>query len=351
MGQAFKVLPPSPSANHDRPKATRFALLAQFSFIATLLGLVVFCRETDQFQSLGISFVAIVLEAMPFMLLGTLAGGFIEVFVPRERLVQWLPQKGWLTVFVAAGFGLLFPVCECAIVPVVRRLLQKGMPLGAAIAFLLGGPIVNPIVAASTAVAYAFDLSVVANRLIIGYAVAVIAGLLIDVLFSKASAGLPPVLTGPENPEQQPATRKAQGAEQFSLSSKLNSAVSHAAQDFFDIGRFLIIGAFLAALLQSVIPRQILLSVMHPPILSIAFMMVLAFVLSLCSEADAFVAASFRTAAVPLSAQLAFMILGPMLDIKLVLMYTRVFHKKLILALAGLVCLLVCLAMLAREFI
>ncbi len=117
------------------------------------------------------------------------------------------------------------------------------------------------------------------------------------------------------------------------MSEKVVRAVSHAAGDFFDIGRFLIIGAFIAASLQTLVPRQMFAVVGSTPALSILLMMIMAVVLNLCSEADAFVAASFRAGLVPLSAQLAFMILGPMLDIKLILMYLKVFRIRAIAAL------------------
>ena len=111
------------------------------------------------------------------------AGGFIEVFVSKDRLSGLLPENRGITVLIAAGLGILFPVCECAIVPVVRRLLRKGVPLGGAIAFLLGGPIVNPVVAAATAVAYSFKWSVVIDRMLIRYFVAVTVGTMMNMIF------------------------------------------------------------------------------------------------------------------------------------------------------------------------
>ena len=158
------------------------SFIVQAFFIAIVLASLIFFREKPAFQTLSITFVSIVLEAFPFMLIGALVGGFIEVFISQEHMTQILPKRRWITVIFAAGLGLIFPVCECAIVPVVRRLIQKGAPLGAAIAFLLGGPIVNPIVAASTAVAYTFTWSIVVERLFMGYLIAVTMGILMDAL-------------------------------------------------------------------------------------------------------------------------------------------------------------------------
>ena len=329
-----------------KKKKYKKALAAQLVFVLVALGLLVFFRDRAQFQTLGIIFVSIVLEALPFMLLGTLIGGFIEVFISREKIIRWLPEGRWWTVFVAAGIGIVFPVCECAIVPVVSRLLRKGVPLSAAVAFLLGGPIVNPIVAASTAIAYFGDGSVVAYRMIFGYLIAVIMGLLMGQIFSRTQAVSEAVLADRCRSHEAPLPNRGNSP---ARSEKAVRALSHAAGDFFDIGRFLVIGAFVAAILQTQVPRQIFAAAVSPPAFSILLMMIMAVVLNLCSEADAFVAASFRSSPVPLSAQLAFMILGPMLDLKLILMYLKVFRIRAIAALALLTFTAVFLSMTLLE--
>jgi uncharacterized membrane protein YraQ (UPF0718 family) len=328
--------------NHFQQQSGKKALMAQAIFVLLAASLVLFFRNRPQFHTLGIIFVSIVLEAFPFMLLGTLIGGFIEVFVSQETIARFLPERRWWSVFIAAGLGIIFPVCECAIIPVIRRLLKKGVPLSAAIAFLLGGPIVNPLVAASTAVAYFADVSIVIYRMVIGYVIAVVVGFLMGIFFSKNKAVRNDVFSD-QNPcecgtfcdHRKPAV----------LGEKLTLAVNHAANDFFDIGRFLVVGAFFAAVVQTLVPRQVFAAVADTTVLSILMMMVMAIVLNLCSEADAFVAASFRSAQVPLSAQLAFMILGPMLDIKLVIMYGNVFRIPAIVSLAALVFTMVFISM------
>jgi uncharacterized membrane protein YraQ (UPF0718 family) len=324
--------------DHSQQKSGKKALTAQLLFLLIAIGLLVFFRDRPQFHTLGIIFVSIVLEAFPFMLLGTLIGGFIEVFIPQETITRFLPERRWWAVFIAAAMGVIFPVCECAIVPVIRRLLKKGVPLSAAIAFLLGGPIVNPLVAASTAVAYFADWSIVMHRMVLGYCIAVAAGLLMNSIFSKTKAVRNEVFSDqdPMNCGTLCVDRKP-----IAFGEKLNLAVSHAANDFFDIGRFLVIGAFFAAVAQALIPRQVFAALTDIPALSILIMMIMAIVLNLCSEADAFVAASFRSTPVPLTAQMAFMVLGPMLDIKLILMYFNVFRLRAIVTLAALVFLMV----------
>lgn len=324
-------------------------------------------------NSLAIVFISIVLEAIPFMLIGSLVGGLIEAFISRERMATFLPQKGWLTICIAAGAGIVFPVCECAVVPVVRRLLGKGLPFSAAIAYLLGGPIVNPIVAASTALAYAFDWRIVILRLGLGYGLAVVIGMLMGKLFagigavkkdgdlfenSASSCGCG------HHPLEQPPIEACSGTvEAFKIienpaghatacgcghnhamphgwphrwADKVGAAFTHAMDDFLAVGHYLVIGAFIAALAQTYVDRSSFLSLTAAPVLSILLMMALAILLNLCSEADAFIAASFQ-GLMPIPAQMAFLLTGPMFDLKLLLMYQSVFKRRAIVVLASLV--------------
>ncbi len=325
--------------------------------------------ESDSINSFAIFFVSIALEAIPFMLIGALVSGFIEVFVSRERLAAVLPNTGWLTVCLAAAAGIFFPICECAVVPIVRRLINKGLSFSAAIAYLLGGPIVNPIVAASTALAYAFDWQIVLLRLGLGYVLAVVIGMIMGKLFDSSTA-----IVSINNPHEDSAPahtchhhlpgndyRKQSldpaGASKVisnedcntntcecscdhstldSWIDKTGAAIVHAKDDFLTVGHYLVIGAFVAALAQTYINRESFLDMTTLPVLSIVLMMGLAIMLNLCSEADAFIAASFR-GLMPMPAQLAFLLTGPMFDLKLLLMYQTVFKRRVIITLATLI--------------
>jgi uncharacterized membrane protein YraQ (UPF0718 family) len=350
-------------------------------FLITALIFLPNGSESGSLGALAIVFVSIVLEAIPFMLVGSLIGGAIEAFVSRERMASLLPQKGWLTVCLAAGAGIVFPVCECAVVPVVRRLIGKGLPFSAAIAYLLGGPIVNPIVAASTALAYTFDWRIVFLRLILGYGIAVVIGLFMGRLFSRAEAikdngsavnGDTPscgcIHQPLEHPHSAGCCRVPQhlptvtqqpdivacgcGCNHPSVDSwidKTGSAFVHAMDDFLAVGHYLVIGAFIAALAQTYIDRSSFLSLTGAPVLSVVLMMLLAILLNLCSEADAFIAASFR-GLMPLPAQMAFLLTGPMFDLKLLLMYQSVFRRRTIMVLASLILTAVLVIMMGFEF-
>ena len=314
----------------------------QTLFLVSALLMVVFHARSEQFVTFSIIFSSIVLEAFPFMLLGTLLGGFMEVFLSRERLISILPGKKYNAIILAGLLGIILPVCECAIVPVVRKFLNKGMPLGSAVAFLLAGPIVNPLVFASTYVAYSFSLETAVLRVLIGFFIAVTIGIAIDSCLSKTQA-----LT--KTTVVHTCGHDDGGLAHLPFSKKIIAALGHGAADFYDISRFLIMGAFIAAALQTLVPRQAFTSVMTGPVTAIVSMMVLAIVLNLCSEADAFIASAFQPVGVPFTAQLAFMVLGPMLDIKLIIMYLSVFTRKMILLLSSMVIVSVFLAMFFLE--
>ena len=336
---------------HREKEETRLEKAGQYIQIFILVSAIlaaVFHARSEAFITFAIIFSSIVLEAFPFMLLGTLLGGLVEVFLSRDRLVSFLPANRKAAVFGAAFLGIIFPVCECAIVPVVRKFIQKGMPIGSAVAFLLAGPIVNPLVFGSTLVAYSFDWGVAGLRTFSGLAIAVGTGLFIDSNIRSKEAILPGGIQ-PCGCSHDHCAHDHSAVRPESLMGKIKAALYHGAADFYDIGRFLIMGALIAAALQTLVDRQDLLVAQASPFAAIPAAMILAFVLNLCSEADAFIAASFRPMGIPLSAQLAFMVLGPMLDIKLILMYLGVFTRKMILLLILMVVLSVFTVMACLE--
>lgn len=297
-------------------------------FLSVSLGLFFWGWNSPVISSFMTVFAGIVLEALPFMLLGSMAGGLIEVFVSREKLLSRLPKKNWQMIIASAAFGLLCPVCECAVVPVAKRLLGKGVPVPAVIAFLLGAPLVNPIVGLSTAVAYSFNVPVAMLRLLTGYVVAVAAALIIGRIYPGRSALIP------ETKGHHIHSHTCGCGDSYHLKSHrsfhgLMDAFRHASADFMAVGQFLVAGAFIAALFQTVVPQQRIAELSSNPVSSILLMMALAIGLNICSEADAFVAASFQSI-MPFSSQFAFLLLGPMLDIKLILMYLNVFRRKAI---------------------
>ena len=250
------------------------------------------------------------------MLVGALASALIEVFVPAgalERLAN-LPKP--LQLPAAALAGVAMPICECGSVPVARRLVTKGLLPSAAVTFMLAAPVVNPVVIASTFVAYRGReamWTMVAGRFLFGMLVAVVVGWTVGTV-SKEGLLKP----NPDEPQAHPIQlgRPEPRWRRFFL---------HLGGDFLFMGRYLVLGATFAALVQTFLPASWISKVAAVPVISIAAMMLLASLLSLCSESDAFIAASFVQFGP--SAQLAFLVFGPMVDLKLGALYAGTFRK------------------------
>ena len=270
--------------------------------------------EVPAVTTLGVIFTSIVIEALPFILLGALVSAAIAVFVPDRAFARLarLPRALQLPGAALAGVG--FPVCECGSVPVARRLLARGIDPAAGVAFMLAAPILNPIVLASTWVAYegrGRALEMTAARAGFGLLAAMVAGLLI----ARWSEG--GVLR---------AGAKEPSGEQHAGFSE------HLAGDFFFMAKYLVLGAAASAVLQTVLPQSFVSGIGGTPVLAALTMVGIAFALSLCSEADAFVAVSFT--AFPLGPQLAFLVAGPMLDTKLTALYGATFRRSFLPLLA-----------------
>lgn len=299
-------------------------------------------------RTFGVTFVSIVLEALPFVLLGAVLGGLVEAFVPRDRIAALLPRRTTPGILLAAALGLTLPACECAIIPLARRLVGKGVPFSVALAYLLGGPIVNPLVAASTYVAFGGDWLIVAARLICGYSVAACVALIFAEVYPGTAALLPAAAgdadehacgcgqgdtCAPDGTEHSDHAAEPQNA--AGRGARWLAAARCASDDFLDITQYLVLGAIAAALAQTFIARTLFLSLAETPAAAIGGMQAFAVALNLCSEADAFVAGTFY-GVLPTAALLAFMVLGPMLDLKLVAMYLSFVKRGAVTLLAGL---------------
>jgi uncharacterized membrane protein YraQ (UPF0718 family) len=264
-------------------------------------------------------FTSLVVEALPFVMLGALVSAFIAVYVPESVFGRLAALPLPLQVPGAALGGLAFPVCECGSVPVARRLIMRGMHPSAGLAFMLASPIINPIVLASTWVAYSgrgLAAEMLAGRAVLGLALAMIAGWAIG---SEGASDLLRPRAGDDHGHEHGGEGGGDKRRQF---------VEHFASDFFFMGRFVVLGGALAALLQTAIPQSVVSGVARTPIVGSLALMGIAYVLSLCSEADAFVAVSFTP--FPLGSQLAFLVFGPVVDAKLSFLYGATFRKRFV---------------------
>ncbi|MGH2710359.1 MAG: permease [Actinomycetota bacterium] len=271
-----------------------------------------------------IVFASLLVEALPFIVLGAAVSALIEVFVPASVFARLARLPRALQQPVAGLGGFAFPVCECGSVPVARRLVSKGMSPAAAITFMLAAPILNPVVLVATAVAYRgrdILLPMVLGRAGLGLLVAIVAGW---------------VIGSGRGREILRADRRKEPHDHGEVPEKRWSEYfGHLASDFTMLARYLVIGAAIAAALQTFLPQQVLASVAGTPVLNILALMVLATLLSLCSESDAFVAASFVQFG--MSSQLAFLVAGPMIDAKLAVLYGGTFRRGFVLTITAVV--------------
>lgn len=308
----------------------------------------------DTFALFASFTVAIVLEAAPFLLLGALLSACIEHFMDPRRMQSLTPSSMPLQLLLGAGASLLLPTCECGVVPVTRRLMAKGAPPAMAITYMLTAPVVNPVVLASTWVAFRGDIEIVLLRVALVLAPALVMGSLagqlpIDALLRRENhhgdghhdcTSVNCSCGHEHHHEAHTPSAKGWGA--------VISIIRHTGSEFVGMGAFLILGAMAAAAFKTFVPQQVLSLLMENPYLAVGAMSLLAILLSVCSEADAFVASSFM--GMPQSAQLAFMAVGPMVDLKLIAMFFAVFHKRFALALIVVPVLMVYVACIAMAF-
>ncbi len=296
----------------------------------------------DPLQNYVTVFLGIFIEAVPFLLLGSLASGLIAEFVSADDIARFFPRNKVLGSLAGTMLGVAFPVCECGVVPVVRRLYQKGLPISAGIAFLLAAPVINPVVIASTYAAFGLG-TIFWGRIMFTIVIAFGVGLVFSVQPNLARIIVPRSLMPVMGGMDKDARRKTDdGQHPASFVLRLQNSFGIAADEFFDMGRYLVIGILIATTLQTFLPQSTLVGIGRGPVTSVIALQVLAFVLSVCSTVDAFLALSFVNT-FTIGAVIAFLVFGPMIDIKSMFMYWSVFRPRVVIYIALLVFLSVLL--------
>lgn len=320
-----------------------FGLLGLVLWIASDIGVPPALDPwTGRLQGFATVFLGIFVEAMPFLLAGVLMSAVIALFITDEQINRYAPRNPLVAAVSGSLLGLVFPVCECGSIPAARRLITKGVTLPTGIAFVLAAPVVNPIVIVSTYVAFG-SWEMVAWRVGLTLLIATLIGMIVGIAVAPQRV----LATGLLEREQcdlphdhahhhhghghDHAHHHAEAGD-----STLRRVLAHANVEFFEMSRFLIAGALLAAALQTVFPQQALLALGSGPVLSVLVLMGLAAVLSVCSTVDSFIALSFVNTFTPGSI-IAFLVFGPMIDIKSTLMLTTTF-KRHVVAIIALLC-------------
>ncbi len=288
----------------------------------------------ERFQTFVTIFLSLFIEAAPFLIAGSVVSGIIAVYVNQGMVERYIPNHPLLAALAGAGLGFVFPVCECGVVPVTRRLYGKGLPLPVGIAFLLAAPVINPVVIFSTYAAFGWG-PVLWGRVVFSMLVAFTVGLIFH-LARPREILLPETLAtsnGHDDDDNHDHSHDHDHSHHHDHGGSrpgIWQALVMAGDDFLDMGRYLIAGALLAAAMQTVVPQSTLLAIGQGPIISVFVMMALAFILSVCSTVDAFIALAFSNAFTT-GSLFGFLVFGPMVDIKSSLLFLGVFRRRTVL--------------------
>ncbi len=309
-------------------------------------------------------FLSLLVEAMPFLLLGVLFSGLLLLFIDERQLVAKLPKNPLLGALIGSMVGFLFPVCECGNVPVARRLLMQGVPAPVAIGFLLAAPTINPIVIWATWTAFRDQPEIVLLRVVFSLAIATIIGWVFSVqtdlrplLQPAVAVYLKPNLDRPEskptsellqsgtfwlgqpgNPVRMDATvlqASLAASATKPLPERLQLLLDNTVQEVRELGSVLVVGSAIAAFFQVMVPREVILNLGGGEITSILTMMLLAGLVSICSTVDSFFALSFASTFTS-GSLLAFLVFGPMIDLKGVGLMLSIFKPRAVIYLFAL---------------
>jgi len=299
-------------------------------------------------------FLSLLVEAMPFLLLGVLLSSLLVIFVDEGKLIKFMPKQPILGALVGSLLGFLFPVCECGNVPVARRLISQGIPASVAVGFLLSAPTINPIVIWATWTAFRDQPEIVLMRVGLSFAIATIVGSIfgsqkdlrtflqpnIALQLARQSVEIP---TKPQPQSAIPTGTFFIGQPLIPLEAiavetsknipwqdRFNLLLDNMINEFRELGGILVIGSAIAAVIQVGIPRDIILNLGQGAVSSVVAMMILAAVVSICSTVDAFFALSFASTFTTGSI-LAFLVFGPMIDLKSIGLILTIFKKRALL--------------------
>lgn len=268
--------------------------------------------------------LGITVEALPFVVIGVVVSVLVELFITPEWILSKVPKNKYISHAIISLLGIVMPVCECGNVPVVRRFMLHGFSVSQATTFLLAAPIVNPITFISTLEAFNFDQSIAIIRIVAGFAIAYIIGLMFSFIKNQDE-----LLT--EKFQHEIAC-----AHDHDSDPKIDRAFNTFRLEFVNTMKLLVVGAAIAALTQTVIPRSVIETVGNSPLLSVLAMLVLAFVVSICANIDAFFALAYASTFTR-GSLLTFMVFGPMIDIKMLSMLRTTYKAKALIIITLLV--------------
>ena len=265
----------------------------------------------DLLKNVSIIFTSILFESLPFLLLGSILSSLIETYISDEKIASLIPKNKILGSIVGIFLGFFIPACDCAVIPVSKRLLKKKVPINVAISFMLASPIINPVVLLSTYSAfYKTNPNIFWLRLLFGIIIALVIGIIMGLIFQDKE-----VIKNEDNTCHEEHCHCHEHNKKHTFKNDFKSIINHTATDFFEVIKYLMFGALLASLAQILIPNNILNTFNNNNILSIIILMLFAYLVSLCSTADSFVGKTLLSTFTQ-GGVLAYLLLGPMIDIK-----------------------------------
>jgi uncharacterized protein len=359
--------------------------------VICILGYILISVDILKLQDFSIVVVGIIIQAFPFLLIGTIISSLIGVFVPDDLIVKFFPKKGIVATISAIGIGIFLPLCDCAVIPVAARLRKKGVPVHAVVTFMMAAPIVNPVVILSTI--YAFPGTGIAlYRVIAGIIIAILTGAFLRMFYGNEKDEENEILRSNfeerasdcgcgshvhemcgyhENHEEHTEScgcnshshehkllkqenhinthshkcgciehsveghiacgchSHVDSSNQNTISNKIINAIVHAGEEFFQVSKLFIIGVFITSAIQIFIPKNVITDFAGGTFSAVLIMMIVAFVMSICSTSDSFIGRSFMST-VPMSGIFGFVVFGPVLDLKNAIMMTGFFKKKFV---------------------
>jgi uncharacterized membrane protein YraQ (UPF0718 family) len=326
----------------------KYILNILLSFVVlVIIGYMIVSVELSRLEDFSIVIVGIIIQAIPFLLMGTIVSSFIRTFVSDELIVKFFPKKSMISTLSAVGVGIFLPLCDCAVIPVAARLRHKGVPISAVVTFIMAAPVVNPVVILATI--YAFPNSNIAMyRVVVGVIIAVITGYMLRAVYSNSIGSKNEILKenisessgcgccshghGDLHEKHECGHHHNQYVEdktKIKFLDRFIKAIVHSGEEFFQVSKLFIIGVFITSFIQVFIPRSFITDFAGGTFSSVIIMMIVAFVMSICSTSDSFIGRGFAST-VPMSGVFAFVVFGPVLDLKNAIMMAGFFKKKFV---------------------
>lgn len=278
----------------------------------------------NDFYGFYIIFISLLIEGIPFILIGSFFSGIVGVLVSKEKLIKILPENKILSCIIASVAGIFLPICDCGTIPIVKSLIKKGVNIGTSVTFMLAAPIVNPICILSTYYAFQGNISVVMCRIISGILIAVICGIIINYTCKN-----PDHILLQSTYDEYCNCNICSGniSNNENIKSRIFNVINHSTNEFFNVSKYMIFGMIICSIFQSTLIKNVVNPGDNRS--GLIIMMTLGVVFSVCSTSDAFIGKTFLNQ-FSINSVMGFLVVGPMIDIKNIIVLSSFFKKKFI---------------------